>query len=514
MDSTYIVAALAIIFFSVIYNITMKSKNGGKEAPQPAGAWPVLGHIPLLLKVSFSHRSLGDLADKYGPAYKLRVGWREMFVVSNWQLAKECLSTNDRKFANRPLTVASKLVGWEYAIFSLSPLGDHWRDTRKLAVHQLLSNTKLEALEHVWYSEIDMFVKDFYQLWRRNGENPVGQEMKERLFGYLFNINTRMVAGKRFYGTKEKGEEAKDFIRVTDDVLHLLAAQCVGDAFPFMQWVDFFGQQKAMKKTNGELDAILQSWVDEKRLKRPAPGETKDFMDILVSMASEGKLPSQSHYSPDTFIKAACFTTVAGGTETTATELIWCFSLLLSNTSVLKKAQAELDAQVGRDRRVEKSDIGKLVYLHAIVKETLRLYPAGPLLLPHEATEDCEVGGYTVKAGTALLVNAWKIHRDPNVYSDPNAFRPERFLEQNIDLDVWGKQFELIPFGSGRRSCVGASMAMQVMLLSLAHLLHSFDWAAPPDAPVDLTEGLSLNLPKLNPLNALVTPRLPSKLYE
>lgn len=204
---------------------------------------------------------------------------------------------------------------------------------------------------------------------------------------------------------------------------------------------------------------------------------------------------------------------ILGGSDTTAGTLTWAISLLLNNRPMLKKAQEELDLQVGKDRQVVDSDVKNLVYLQAIIKETLRLYPAGPLLGPREAMEDCHVAGYHVPAGTRLIVNVWKIQRDPRVWTNPSAFLPERFLTSHADVDVRGQQFELIPFGSGRRSCPGVSFALQVLHLTLARLLHSFDLATPMDQPVDLTESSGLTIPKATPLEAVLIPRLPSKLY-
>ena len=137
----------------------------------------------------------------------------------------------------------------------------------------------------------------------------------------------------------------------------------------------------------------------------------------------------------------------------------------------MKHAQEELDLKVGRDRWVEQSDIQNLVYLKAIVKETLRLYTTAPLSVPHEAMEDCHVGGYHIPKGTRLLVNAWKLHRDPAVWSNPEEFQPERFLTSHATIDVVGQHFELIPFGSGRRSCPGINLALQMLHLTIARLL-------------------------------------------
>ena len=142
---------------------------------------------------------------------------------------------------------------------------------------------------------------------------------------------------------------------------------------------------------------------------------------------------------------------------------------------MLKAAQEELDLHVGKDKWVEESDIRNLNYLQAIVKETLRLYPPGPVTGLREAMEDCNVGGYYVPKGTRLIINIWKQQRDPRVWSNPFEFKPERFMTTHANVDVRGQNFEYITFSSGRRSCPGLTFGMQVVHLALARLLLGFD---------------------------------------
>ena len=177
------------------------------------------------------------------------------------------------------------------------------------------------------------------------------------------------------------------------------------------------------------------------------------------------------------------------------------------------KAQQELDVQVGRERQVKESDIKNLVYLQAILKETMRLYPAGPFLVPHESLEECTLVGYNIPAGTRLLVNLPKRHRDPSVWVDPTEFQPERFFTTHKGVDIRGQHFELIPFGSGRRMCPGISFALQITQLTLATLLHAFEIVASSDEPMDMTEKVGLTNLKATPLEVHLTPRLAPQAY-
>lgn len=205
---------------------------------------------------------------------------------------------------------------------------------------------------------------------------------------------------------------------------------------------------------------------------------------------------------------------IAGGIDTSAITLTWAICLLLKNPHTLEKAKAELDFHVGRDKCVTKSDINKLVYLQAIIKETLRLYPAGPLSAPREFTENCNIGGYDVKKGTRLILNLWKIQTNHNVWSDPLEFKPERFLNTHKDVDVRGRHFELLPFGSGRRICPGISFGLHMIHLTLANFLHSFEIVNGSSEPVDMTENLGMTNEKATPLEILVKPHFSPKYYE
>jgi len=202
------------------------------------------------------------------------------------------------------------------------------------------------------------------------------------------------------------------------------------------------------------------------------------------------------------------------GSGSTAITLTWALSLLLNHPKALKVALQELDTHVGKERWVQESDIKNLKYLHAILKETLRLYPPAPLTGIREIMEDCSLVGYNVPKGTRLLINLWNLQRDPQVWPNPNEFQPERFLTTHVDIDFMSQDFELIPFSFGRRSCPGMTFGLQVTHLTLARLLQGFDICTKDGVEVDMTEGLGVALPKEQPLRVMLQPRLPLELYE
>ncbi|CDP21345.1 unnamed protein product, partial [Coffea canephora] len=169
------------------------------------------------------------------------------------------------------------------------------------------------------------------------------------------------------------------------------------------------------------------------------------------------------------------------GTDTSSVTIECALSLLLNHPEVIEKARAELDAQVGTDRLVDEYDLSNLPYLYNIILETLQLYPAAPMLVPHESFDDYKIGGYNIPRRHI-------VHRDPNVWDDPTSFKPERFEGLQVQPS------KLIPFWMGRRSCPGSGLAQRVVGLALESLIQSFDWKRIDEEEIDLVEGTGVSV--------------------
>ncbi|KAF5478383.1 hypothetical protein F2P56_004946 [Juglans regia] len=195
------------------------------------------------------------------------------------------------------------------------------------------------------------------------------------------------------------------------------------------------------------------------------------------------------------------------GTETTATTVEWAMVELFQNPEALSKAKEELKQVIEKGNPIEESDIARLPYLQAIVKETFRLHPAIPFLLPRKADADVEINGYVIPEGAQLLVNAWAIGRDPSLWENASSFMPERFL--GSDIDVKGRNFELIPFGGGRRICPGYPLATRMLHLMLGSLIHNFDWKLEDGVKIEdvsMENKISLTSQIAHPLRAIPIP--------
>jgi cytochrome P450 len=188
------------------------------------------------------------------------------------------------------------------------------------------------------------------------------------------------------------------------------------------------------------------------------------------------------------------------GTDTSSATVEWAMAELLQNPKKLKKLRKELQQVINKDEDPKDLDINKLPYLQAVVKETLRLHPSAPILV-HKSISDVDLCGFKVPKDTQVLVNVWSMGRDSSIWTDPNVFLPERFLECG---EVFrGEDFGFIPFGAGRRMCPGVPFAHRVVHTMLATLLYHFDWKLPNGEKIedmDMTEKFGITLHKVKPL--------------
>lgn len=312
----------------------------------------------------------------------------------------------------------------------------------------------------------------------------------------MFNVLTRMIAGKRYYGEKaEKSEEAKRFQAIVIETARLAAETDLGDFMPILRWFLFNGLEKRFVALCKRRDEFMQELIEEFRRTGGGCSSSsgrwdKTMIEILLHLHE-----TEPEYYKDEDIRSLMLTLLQAGVSTSGDTMEWAMSLLLNNPLVLYKAQIEIDNLVGEDRLINESDVAELPYLRCIINETLRMHPVVPFLIPHESSQKCTVGGFNVPRGTMLLVNLKAIQNDPNIWIDPERFRPERFEGGRVG-------FTWMPFGSGRRSCPGEGLAMRVVVLALGALIQCFDWDRVGKETVDMTEGGGLFAPKVLPLRA------------
>ncbi|KAL7616069.1 hypothetical protein Lser_V15G00895 [Lactuca serriola] len=493
MEVPYLYISLLLLVASYLFTSTFRRKFSDLP-PTVFPTLPIIGHLYLLKPPLY--RTFAKLSAKYGPILFLRFGSRRVLLVSSPSAAEECFTKNDIIFANRPHMLFGKIIGNDYTSFVWAPYGDNWRNLRRIAAIEILSIHRLNEFH-------DVRVDEGRFLIRKLLSHSSAVDLKSVFYELTLNVMMRMISGKRYFGgdMAEVEEEGKRFRAILKETFLLSGAANVGDYLPFLSWFGVKGLQNKLIALKEQRDVFFQGLIEQLR-KPKGENKKKTMIELLLSLQE-----SDPEYYTDEMIRSFVLALLTAGTDTSAGTMEWAMSLLLNHPQVIKKAQNEIDTVIGTDRLIDESDVINLPYLHCIINETQRLKPAGPLLVPHESSEDCIVGGYKIPRGTMLLVNQWAIHHDPSIWVDPERFDPERFegLEGTRD------GFKLMPFGSGRRGCPGEGLAMRVMGLTLGLLIQCFEWERMSEKMVDMTEGLGLSMPKAKPLLAKCKPRLEMK---
>ncbi|XP_057768911.1 cytochrome P450 81Q32-like [Salvia miltiorrhiza] len=464
METSWLYSLSALLLFTIAYKFLTKQNR--KIPPSPLPALPLLGHLHLLRFPL--HRTYRDLSLKLGPIFSLRFGNRLIVVVSSPAAVDECFTKNDIVLANRPRFVSAKYIGYNFSSVVVAPYGDYWRNLRRLTTIEIFSTARLNTFQSIRDDEVRRMLAN---LGRESGSVV---EIKALLSVLTFNNIMRMVAGKRYFGVDEAedGDEGREFRELLNEVFKFGGVSNPGDFLPLLRWIDYMDFEKNLSRIASKIDGFLQRLIEEHRRKNG--GNT--MIDHLLSLQE-----SEPQNYTDPVIKSTILVMLLAGTDTSSVTVEWAMSALLNHPEKMEKAREEIDRVVGKDRLVHESDLQKLPYLHNVINETFRLFPAAPLLVPHEASADCKIAGYDIPRGTIVQVNAWAIHRDPRIWDDPESFEPERF--------EGGGEARLLPFGIGRRSCPGNVLAQRIVGLALGCLIQCFEWERIDERLVDLSEG-------------------------
>ncbi|KAL2933256.1 Cytochrome P450 71A22 [Bienertia sinuspersici] len=485
---------LILSLLCLVYKWVLSATNATlKNQPPSPPKLPILGNYHHLGKLP--HRSLRALSKKYGDLMLLHIGSKPTLVASSADAAQVFLKTHDVVFANRPnLKLARKvLYGSRDLIFA--NYGEYWRQTKSLCMLHILSTTKVRSFRRVREEEATDMVKKIRQL--RPSEEV---SLSESLIRITNDVICRAVFGKKY-----SGEEGCANIReILGDLSEAFGAFCIEDYIPWLGWIDWLsGVNWKAKKVVNVLDKFVEKVVQEHQdrltsKEEDADAKVQDFVDILL------EIQRNSPVFPRESIKAILLDMIAAGTETTYTLLEWAMTELLRHPRVMKELQDEVRGSIQDKTRVDEDDLKNMKYLKAVIKETLRLHPPVPLLVFHQSSQDVIIRGYDIAAGTQVIVNAWAIQRDSVYWEEPEEFRPERFLKSSIDFK--GQDFELIPFGAGRRSCPGMAFAIVDAELILATLAYEFDWKLPEGRNFNVVESGGSTTRKRDPLVAIPTP--------
>ncbi|XP_037481143.1 zealexin A1 synthase-like [Triticum dicoccoides] len=494
-QAVYLVLALVLPLLLLKH---IRKRSGGAGQKLPPGPWrlPVIGSLHHLAGKPLVHRAFADIAHRLGdaPLVYLKLGEVPVVVASSAEAAREVMKTQDVTFATRPWSPTTKILMSDGVGVAFAPYGAHWRQLRKICIMELLSARRVQSFRNVREEEAGRLVAAI-AAGAGNGE-PVN--VSERLAVLIADMTVRAMIGDRF-------SRREEFLEVLQQGVRILSGFNLGDLFPSSRLFGFVSgsaRQAWENHTKGFelIECAIKQHEEVKAAAAASNGDGKeeeqeDLLDVLLRVQKEG-----GHDAPFTMgsIKCLLVDLFSAGSETSATTLIWAMSELMRNPTTMAKAQAEVRSHLQGKASVTEDDLADLKYMKLVIKETLRLHPSVPLLLPREPTEACKVLGYDVPTGTTVFVNTWAICRDPKHWDAPEEFRPERF--ESGEVDFKGTNFEYTPFGAGRRICPGMLFAQSSMELALAALLYHFDWELPAGGELDMEEEMGIAVGRKNDL--------------
>ncbi|EYU22015.1 hypothetical protein MIMGU_mgv1a019827mg, partial [Erythranthe guttata] len=458
-----------------------------RNLPPGPKPFPIVGNIFQIGQNP--HKSLAKLSKTYGPLMSLKLGSIYTIVVSSPEIAKEILQKHDQNFSGRTIPAAMQAH-------------DHHKIS--MAKEHLFTNPCLEAGQTLRREKLDQLC----EYLRRNAGRAVN--IGEAAFVTTLNLMSVALFSTELttFGSKAATEE---FRQIIVGLQNTAGVSNFSDYFPLLQPLDPQGIKRKAQIYFGKMLAVIDDLMNQRLEESRTTNKIKktkktDLMETLLDLHKE-EISNEYHFTTE-LIKHFLLDLFVAGFETTASTVEWAMTELLLNPDILLKVKQEVK-NVAKDngKTLNESEIIQLPYLQAVIKETFRYHPPGPLLFPRKSEHDAQVSGYLIPKGTQVLVNVWAMGRDPAIWSDPESFRPERFLSDKNNTTATnfkGQHFELIPFGAGRRICPGIPLANRMLHIMVATLIHNFDWKLVEEEGQDhTTELLGLALHKSPPLMAI-----------
>ncbi|XP_020174819.1 cytochrome P450 76M5-like [Aegilops tauschii subsp. strangulata] len=464
---------IALLAVPLLCYMMMYTRRGACRWPPGPRPWPILGNL-LDLRGGNLHHNLARLAHTHGPVMTLKLGVVCTVIVSSQDAAWEAFAKHDRRIAARTVPDTRRAVAHADRSMVWLPSSDPlWKTLRGIAATHIFSPRSLASAQGARERTMNHIL---YTFRRRAGQEvDIGHVLYHGMFDLLTNTLFSL--------------DGQDKLRdILEDIVALLAEPNVSDLYPLLRVLDLQGLRRwtatHMNRVFHVLDKIIDTRLGE-------GNHDQDVLDTLLALMTTGKMSRRD-------VKTMLFDVLAAGTETTKITVEWAMAELLRNPGVMAAVRTEMKGTLTQTqgRMITEADVAKLPYLQAVVKESMRLHPVAPLLLPHLVEEEgVEIGGYTVPKGATVIFNSWSIMRDPAAWERPEEFVPERFLGKT-ELGMWGKEVKFIPLGTGRRLCPALPMVELLVPFTVASMLHDFEWRLPqgmsPDQ-VDVTERYTSN---------------------
>ncbi|KAF9679860.1 hypothetical protein SADUNF_Sadunf06G0059500 [Salix dunnii] len=470
---------LILFFFGSIF----AGSSTSKSLPPGPVSYPLFGNW-LQVGNDLNHRLLASLSQTYGPVFLLKLGSKNLAVVSDPELANQVLHAQGVEFGSRPRNVVFDIFTGDGQDMVFTIYGEHWRKMRRIMTLPFFTNKVVNQYSNSWEQEMDLVVQDLRDNEKVRTEGIV---VRKRLQLMLYNIMYRMMFDAKF-----QSQEDPLFIQATrfNSERSRLAQSFEYNYGDFIPWLRPFLRgylNKCRDLQQRRLAFFNNYFIEERRKIMASNGEKHKIscaMDHIIHAQMKGEISEENVLYIVENINVAAI-------ETTLWSMEWAIAELVNHPTVQMRIRDEI-TKVLKGNPVTESSLHELPYLQATIKETLRLHTPIPLLVPHMNLEEAKLGGFTIPKESKVVVNAWWLANNPDWWEKPSEFRPERFLEEDRDTDavVGGKvDFRFLPFGVGRRSCPGIILAMPILGLVVARLVSNFEMKAPSaTGKIDVSE--------------------------
>ncbi|OXA41087.1 Methyl farnesoate epoxidase [Folsomia candida] len=492
-----VLVALGAVLVGLFYFVFL-SKPRWKNAPPGPSGIPFLGN--LLQMDKFQHITFNKWAKEYGPLYKVKLASLNMLVVSDYKMVKEIFSesafSGRMDFTDFDFIMDGKLHG------IINTESEHWEELGRFTLRQLRDfGFGKNSMEDSIMLEVNDLIKG---LKAANGK-PVSN-VKERLLLAVVNALWAICTGIRhkhndreLIGMTEKANKAFEGILEGGGIM--LFMPWVAKMFP--KWSGYgLVKQELLNFTN-----FLRKPVTDHKKTRQEDFD-RDFTDVFLKEIQKTTDPSSAFHGQlgEDNLAATLGDLYLAGTDTTSTTLSWMMIYLSKFPDVQKKFQAEIESITGNSRPTTVSDRPKMPYTEALIAETLRFSTITPQGVQHRAIKDQEYKGYLIPKDTVITANVFHIHFDPKVWGDPETFRPSRFLSP--DGKTFKKHEALIPFSTGRRQCLGESLARDNLFLFATNIAQRFEILFDKNGPDNGFESKLSFILTPKPFNVIFKDRL------
>ncbi|KLO07044.1 cytochrome P450 [Schizopora paradoxa] len=458
---------LAIVVLRLGATLSLRRRRKGLPYPPGPKGKPIIGNA-LDIPITFQWLKATEWRKTYGDIVYLDALGSRLLFLNSYEAAVDLMERRSTIYSGRPvLQMLNKLQNWEWSL-SLMPYGDRWRKHTQV-FHKFMDTGAVDQYR-------DMQTHEAIKLLGKFLESP--QHFYEDIRTAI-GATVMMVS----YG-HEVADRNDEFIELAETSMNMIKKIVMPGAFlvdiiPALKyipaWFPGAGFQKVAEEGR-KLSNDLQSRPYEAAKAQIKAGTAHNSITAKLLDDLMGKNITDIDES---FIQRIAAVVYIAGADTSVAVLLTFIVAMLKNPEVQRRAQEELDRVVGSDRLPTFEDKKHLPYINAIMLECLRWMPVAPLGAPRTVTEDDVYNGYFIPKDTIIIMNAWSMFRDENLYHDPESFKPERYLPgngRNVEKDP-----STILFGFGRRRCPGRHFALNSIYITIACILSAFRISNPVD---------------------------------